>query len=81
MGIQVWWVGREIAGSEATYGASKLVGGPTVRRHFGGFSHLAVPGWWLEKIKSHIHSPIGTLFGKWPKKWHGQSLEATFGAF
>ncbi len=43
MGNQMWWVGEEKARSEATYGASNLVGGPTFRRHFGGFSHLVGP--------------------------------------
>jgi hypothetical protein len=43
MGIQMWWVGQEKARSEATYVASNLVGALTVRRHFGGFSHLVGP--------------------------------------
>ncbi len=45
MGIQMWWVGEEKARSEATYGASNVVGDPTVRRQFGGFSHLV--GRWV----------------------------------
>jgi hypothetical protein len=61
MGLQMWWVGQENARSEATYGASNLVGAPpTVRRHFGGFSHLVVRGWWwLEKYSKSHTQPIG----------------------
>ncbi len=66
MGLQIWWVAQR---SDATLEA--LVGGP-LRRHL----------WWsvgggggLRKFKVTFCLVSG------PKKWHGQSLEATFGAF